>query len=150
MIWISRPSIRSHGYNVGISARHWAPSTPGCMCCRLDVISYLRAIGEWPFPNRLTIATPIEAVARVFALPNACELLAPGELVAASEVAYRNRNFGLAVQAMKQLVERTSTEPRRWCRLANFQQLAGDVEGAIESYRAAIALDGRWRWPMQA
>ncbi len=66
----------------------------------------------------------------------------PGELVAASQVAYRNRNFALAAQAMKQFVARTSTEPRHWCRLANFQQLAGDVEGAIESYRAAIALDG--------
>jgi tetratricopeptide (TPR) repeat protein len=69
-------------------------------------------------------------------------LLAPGELITASEVAYRNRNFALAAQAMKRLVDRAAPEPRHWCRLANLQQLAGDIPGAIESYRAAAALDG--------
>jgi tetratricopeptide (TPR) repeat protein len=106
------------------------------------VIRYLRAIGEWPLPDKVSVFTPVEVIAELVALPAACELLAPGELIAASEVAYRNKNFVLAAQAMKRLVDQTAPEPRHWCRLASFQQLAGDIPGAIESYRAAAALDG--------
>ncbi len=54
-----RPSIR-HTARTPPHQRDTRRQACRAACVAVRAISYLRAIGEWPFPDRLTIVTPVE------------------------------------------------------------------------------------------
>ncbi len=88
----------------------------------------------------ISLDTPIDAIRGVLAADVAAGL-SDGDLLVASEVAYRNEDFATAAMAMAMLVARGGEDASHLCRLAQCSQVAGNTVDADTYFRRAIAAD---------
>jgi ABC-type polysaccharide/polyol phosphate export permease/tetratricopeptide (TPR) repeat protein len=88
----------------------------------------------------ISLDTPIDAIRGALAADVAAGL-SDGDLLVASEVAYRNEDFAIAAQAMAILVARGGEDASHLCRLAQCSQVAGNTVDAETYFRRAIVAD---------
>ncbi len=88
----------------------------------------------------ISLNTPIDVIRRILASDESAGLN-NDDLLIASEVAYRNKDFSVAAEAMAILVGRGGDNAMHLSRLAQCSQLAGNLIDAETQFRRAIAAD---------